>query len=409
MTTPAATQTISAPQTLTLTEALQSVRRLAPIVRGEAPATEARTYHSEELHQEFLAAGFYHLLRPRTFGGYEFTLSEFLLVMREIARADMATAWCLTLASGHNLQVASLWPESAQRELFGGPYLAAPMTSAPSGTLTRVKGGFLIKGKHSYASGVPYSTHFSGHAFHDDRPGVVSTFIAPRETYTVLDDWGRTLGLKGSGSQSVVFDDAFIPEHYVLEGVSQTALDVSAGTPGLALHKNSMYGASEIGFFGLELANLAVGAALAVLDEYEALMPVKKTTLPPFPERTGDTFYQHRFGVATARLESATATVDHAAHLFERFIEGESPITPEEDFLVHLVAAQAGEIAWETVQSILFKSAGSGAVVNGSRLERIYRDLSQWWSHLNNVMADPAATTFSRMHFKLDELSQGEK
>jgi 3-hydroxy-9,10-secoandrosta-1,3,5(10)-triene-9,17-dione monooxygenase len=56
-----------------------------------------------------LQAGFYHLTRPRTWGGYEFSLPDFLRVMREIARADMGTAWCLTLASGHNLQVASYW------------------------------------------------------------------------------------------------------------------------------------------------------------------------------------------------------------------------------------------------------------------------------------------------------------
>lgn len=410
MTTPVDTKDDTVPASLTLEEALNSARTLGQLVRDEAAATEARSYHSEELHRGFLAAGFYHLLRPKTFGGYEFTLAEFLLVMREIARADMATGWCLTLASGHNLQVASLWPEHAQREIFSGPYFAAPMTSAPAGTLTRVEGGFIVNGKHSYASGVPYSTHFSGHAFHDDRPGVVSTFIAPRESYTVLDDWGHTLGLKGSGSHSVLFSDAFIPGHYVLEGVNQTALDISTGTPGLALHGNPMFGASEIGFFGAELANLAVGGALGALDEYAALMPHKKTTRPPFPNRTEDLFFQHRFGVATAKLESAQATLDHAAALFQQFVErtaeGGDAITPKEDFLVHLVASQAGEIAWGAVQEILFKSAGSSAVVNGSRLERIFRDLSQWWSHLNTVMADPAATAYTRAHFNVGEFAK---
>lgn len=404
---PVSAPEVRAPQTLTLSEALEEARRLAPMIQEEAQATESRSYHSEDLQREFLAAGFYHLLRPRTFGGYEFTLREFLLVMREIARADMATGWCLTLASGHNLQAASLWPKEAQQEIFDGPYFASPMTSAPSGTLARVDGGFIINGKHRYASGVPYSTHFSGHAFHDDRPGVVSTFIAPRESYTILDDWGHTLGLKGSGSHSVLFENAFIPEHYVLEGVNQTALDVSAGTPGLALHGNPIYGASEIGFFGAELVNLAVGGALAALDEYKAMMPLKKTTQPPFPHRTEDVFFQHRFGKATAKLESAQATLDHAAVLFEQFVgrtrEGGATITPEEDFLVFIVAAEAGETVWNAVQGTLFHSAGSSAVVNGSRLERIFRDLSQWWSHVNTVMGDPAAAAYTRAHFQIDE------
>lgn len=78
-------------------------------VLSEAEETQRNARHSEELHQRFLQAGFYHLTRPRTWGGYEFSLPDFLRVMREIARADMGTAWCLTLASGHNLQVASYW------------------------------------------------------------------------------------------------------------------------------------------------------------------------------------------------------------------------------------------------------------------------------------------------------------
>ena len=44
----------------------------------------------------------------------------------------------------------------------------------------------------------------------------------------MLDDWGDTLGLKGSGSHSVRFEQAFIPEHFALENTWMVDTDVSA-------------------------------------------------------------------------------------------------------------------------------------------------------------------------------------
>jgi len=396
------------PSSLTLDEALDSARRIGEQVLAEAELTERNSRHSPELHQAFLDAGFYHLLRPRTWGGYEFSLPDFLRVMREIARADMGTAWCLTLASGHNLQVASYWSEQAQQQLFAGDYFAAPMTSAPAGTLTRVDGGFLVDGVHRYASGVPYATHFSGHSFHDDRPGVISNFIAPRDSYEILDDWGGTLGLRGSGSNSVRFDKAFIPQEFVLEGVSQLAIDPATQAPGRALHGNPMYGAPGIGFFSLELNSLALGAALALFDEYDAQMTVRKTINPPFVLRSEDTFFQWRYGQARAKLDAAVGTMDHAGQLFDQALvdSTSAPYSRAADVRVAMAAGQSAQLLWTAVNEHLFKTIGSSAVVAGSRSERIWRDLSQWWSHLNTALMDPVFALYTQTHF--NELNAGQ-
>ncbi|SDY65787.1 acyl-CoA dehydrogenase family protein [Herbiconiux ginsengi] len=401
MNSPATVQ-VTAPRTLTFDQALENARSLHDRVLTEAEETERNARHSEGLHQAFLEAGFYHLLRPKTFGGYEFTLPQFLRVMREIARADMATAWCLTLASGHNLQVASFWGEKAQRQVFSGEYFAAPMTSAPAGKLTRVEGGFIVDGVHRYASGVPYSTHFCGHAFHDDREGVISTFIAPRESYTILDDWGGTLGLRGSGSNSVEFVNAFIPEEFVLEGVTQITIDAATQAHGRLLHGNPMYGAPGMGFFSLELNSLALGAALALFDEYETQMITRRTVTPPFGPRMEDTFFQWRYGTARAKLDAAVGTMDHAGAMFDEALAAmdTTPFSREVDLRIGLVAGESARLLWAAVSDFLFKSIGSSAVVSGTRPERIWRDLSQWWSHLNTQLSDPLTTMYAASHFE---------
>ena len=47
-------------------------------------------------------------------------------------------------------------------------------------------------------------------------PPDVRLIVVPRGEYEVLDDWGELIGLKGSGSNSVVVDDVFVPADHVV-------------------------------------------------------------------------------------------------------------------------------------------------------------------------------------------------
>ena len=74
--------------------------------------------------------------------------------------------------------------------------------------------------------------------------------IVPREKYEVLED-GGLIGLKGSGSNSVVIEDAFVPSHHTapiaqLMGQSPIIYEM---LPGGAIHGNPMYS----GFMGFAI------------------------------------------------------------------------------------------------------------------------------------------------------------
>lgn len=87
-------KTSNAPATLTAAQVLDAAVAMRPQLIEQAAETEARPFHSEDLHLQFVEDGFYHMLRPK-FGGYEFSVAKFSAVIRELARGDMATAWCL--------------------------------------------------------------------------------------------------------------------------------------------------------------------------------------------------------------------------------------------------------------------------------------------------------------------------
>ncbi|OZC59758.1 hydroxylase [Rhodococcus sp. 06-621-2] len=391
---PTDVKTSNAPHTLTPAQALASAVELRPALIAAAAETEARTFHSPELHIDFVERGFYHMLRPKLFGGYEFSVREFLTVIRELARGDMGTAWCLCLASGHNLQFASWWPESAQRAIFTDGHFAAAMTSAPGGTLRRTDDGWVVNGSFPYASGGPYSTHFMGHAFIEEggQRGPLSTFIVPRSDVQARDDWGKTLGLNGSGSHTLDIVEAHIPDHFVLVGRAQVDIDVSNGTPGLDLHGNALYGGRGLGFFGLELATLAVGGVHGAFDEYEDLMHTKKMALPPFGFRSETPRYLGWYADAATALAAADATLDRAGDLFieysTRAARGGAPFTVADDLFIARLAANAQMTAWNALQSIIMRTAGSSAAANGTRLQRIWRDSTMVLSHQNTIVQD---------------------
>src|SRR3954469_1685257 len=115
----AASTTIPVPEPdLTPSEIIARAEAMRPTLLELQAETEERTFYSEDTHRAFTQAGFYRILQPRRFGGYEFDMPTYFRVVIEIARGCPSTGWCLCLGGAHVLQVASMYGEQAQRELF---------------------------------------------------------------------------------------------------------------------------------------------------------------------------------------------------------------------------------------------------------------------------------------------------
>ncbi|MEV6060804.1 acyl-CoA dehydrogenase family protein [Nocardia asteroides] len=380
-----------APLTLTADEALDNAIKLRDRVLAEAPATEERRYYSEELHLEFVRAGFYHMFRPKMFGGYEFRPWEFFRVMREISRGDMSTGWSLTYAAGHAHQVASYFPESVQRAVFGEGHFAATFTGKPSGTATKVEGGWLIDAVAPFSSGCAYSTHFIGKCFvHGaaDTDPVLSQYIVPRAAVTIRDDWGATLGMKGSSSHTVEITQAFVPEDWVMVGMNISEDSVSDGTPGWNLHGNSLYGGPARPFFTFEPAAISIGGAEAALDELTAALPGRSTAREA-QKRSQHPRYQIWYADAVSDIAAADAVLKRSCELWdecaERSTSGGAPFTRLEELYIGRLAKKGQMIALTAVQEKIIRGLGTSTVISGSRGERIWRDWSTLYTHIATV------------------------
>ena len=373
-----------------------SARALREQLIAEQAETEERATFSEAVHEALLEAGFYRMYVPKRYGGLEVDVPTFMRVGVELARGDMGAAWGACLSANHALQVGSWFSEQTQDEVFGGGDFRAASVAAPTLRATPEHGGYRLDGAVAYCSGIPYSTYYMGQAMlpDGDANGMprMALFVAPRAAFTQLNDWGDTLGLKGTGSHTIRFDGAHLPAHYVLEDVNMVDVAVENGTPGLALHGNPMYSGRALVIFTLSLLCTLVGGGYNALDEYRNWALDKPTPLPPFGPRFQDADFQRWYGAAFIKLQTAEAAMMRCAELHmqacRRNAAGTEPYTWPVDARLAAIAREAMVQCWEAVEQHLFRTIGASAIKSGQRFERLFRDLATSAAHRNTQLRD---------------------
>jgi 3-hydroxy-9,10-secoandrosta-1,3,5(10)-triene-9,17-dione monooxygenase len=395
---------------LTVDELLRRADTLRPLLRQRQTECEESGELSQDTNNRFLEAGFYRILQPRLFGGYEFALPDFIRVMIAIARGCSESAWVLALTSGHTVLAAQL-SEAAQREVFGvtGDF-RAPGVGMPGGVGVPADGGYRIKGGWDYASGCDLATHFFGSTMVHDPETKASLgnawILFDRDQFKIVDNW-NVIGMQGTGSRRVVIEDAFVPADralWFLDGQGRPVRD----QPGHALHPNPMYHGWLAPLLISEVAAVSVGAARGALDTYEEIISNKKTNFPPFHVRSQEAEFQQHFGEAQALIDTAEAallkmTADYL-DLARLHLETGTPLAEEMERRMILMEQHVIRLAWEAVE-LMFRTSGTSTAAKSSPLGRALRNLAVIRTHVT-LQLDHTATNAGRLHFGLAPLSR---
>lgn len=353
----------------------------------EQADTEQRGHYSPRLHQEFLDAGFYKMMAPKQFGGLQVNPATFFAVISEVARGNPSAGWCLALGSGHAFSLASYWPEEAQREAFGsdGIFIAPHRNQGGFGQAVQTDGGYVVSGTFNYSSGVPHSTHFMGTTLvtmaNGEKQQIV--IVIPRDQYTILDDWGNgaTLGMQGSGSNSVTLENVFVPNHMVVPYNWHTHVGPTVGS---TLHDSGLYLGRLTAFYAGEVISVAIGTARAALDEFEAILNTKTTLKEPRILRAKTEEGQRVFGKALTLIDAAASIMSDVGRLYAELGEeshlGGADFTYADDTRLRGRVHQAGQLALQAMD-LIFPNAGSSAAARGTRMARYYRDMAMFRGH----------------------------
>lgn len=385
-----------------------AAREIAATLVSRQEETEQRTFYAEDTHEAFQRAGFYRMLVPRKFGGLEVDLKTFHCVITEISSGCPSSGWQLCLSVTNVLALCSMYGEDVQAELFkDGDFLCAT-TLSPQGTARlQADGSWIVNGTFNYASGIPYASHFMSHAIPVDESGVAGpmlTFLAPRSQFKQLHDWTNSLGLKGSGSHSVEIKDARIPARYVMErcdvmNVGNDGAPRFTGPDDRAIARHGRI----LSQFILALTAVLTGMLKGAVTEYARLMTSKKTSRPPIVNQYENEDYQRWYGIASGRLnlvEIALAGLSEQwSAAAERSASGGAPFSAEEELRIISSCFEVMRLTWDTVHDTIWTSVGTSQARDGTIMQRIYRDISTWRTHVLNSISDHYRRELARATF----------
>ncbi len=382
---------------------VERARALRDLLRSKQAETNQAGRILDEVAAKCIEAGFFRLLQPRRFGGYEFDLPTFARVAMELARGCPSTGWAVTFTAGHT-HILAKFPEQAQSEAYGkrGEF-RAPMVGGQNATARKVDGGWLVSGAWDYASGIDVATHFFATApvrdSLDEAPKGLVLPLFDKDQYEIDHNW-QMFGMQGTGSNRVVIEDQFVPAHRVQE---RNLLMPTVSPPGDRLFDNPMYAGPSSNILMCEIAAVAVGTGYAALDAYEEILQ-RRTAPRSARRRVDDHEFQVYFGRALAWLETAKAALLGCSQEYMDYcreeVEGKNEFTTELSQRIVLVEQQCCRLAGDAVD-LMFRMSGSSQVKPGMPMDRYFRDMMTLLTH-NTMAYDRNAELVAKTHFGLD-------
>ena len=195
---------------------VERVQAIQPLLREHALRTEQERRVTGEVVAALTDAGVYRMNVPRRYGGYQSRLSTQVEVLSEIAAACGSTGFMALIQAGCSY-IAALFPDEAQDEMFTSPDVRVGGTLIPDAVAVATDGGYLVNGTSAFATGCQNADWhlLTARVESDGGPPELLWTAVPMSDLEILDDW-YVSGLAGSGSNSVVARDVFVPAHRVL-------------------------------------------------------------------------------------------------------------------------------------------------------------------------------------------------
>jgi len=258
-------------------ELIERARALMPTLKARAARCTAERRLPEETIADLQAAGFFRILQPRRWGGYELDPNVFFEVQKLLAEGCMSTGWVYGVVGGHPYELA-LFPEQAQVDVWGEDDSVLISSSyQPVGKVERAPGGFYLSGRWGFSSGSEHCRWvLLGAMIPPEKEGDaidMRTFLVPRSDYVIDDTW-RVFGLQGTGSQDIVVERAFVPEHRTHRSVD----GFLCRNPGQALNDGPLFRMPWAQVFVRLVSTAAIGGARAAVKGAVEIMQSRIST-----------------------------------------------------------------------------------------------------------------------------------
>ncbi|MBY6351977.1 oxidoreductase [Rhodococcoides corynebacterioides] len=370
MTTTAFEPSTTAPRLDSGADVLDNLRALLPDLRAGAATNEQARRLSDDTVAALRRAGAFRIAAPARFGGLETNLRTMLDVSSTIAEGDGGASWVTTL-SNINHWALGLFDERAQAEVYAdGPDVVISGVVSPTATARRVEGGYRVSGQWPYASASLHATWCTGGVVvldEDDSVLDQGMALIPSSDYTVDDTW-YVAGMRASGSNTVVADDVFVPEHRML-----SMMGAFSGSY-VAERTDSAFARSAFGpMLVMVLVGPQLGMGRAALDLVTTKAAEKSLAYTVFERQADSVAFQMMVAEAALKIDTAHLHAYRAADDVMRWAE--AGVYP--DLVSRARVRGDAAVALRSVTealNILLDATGAGAFADVNALQRIWRD-----------------------------------
>jgi alkylation response protein AidB-like acyl-CoA dehydrogenase len=358
--------------TTTASELLTRTRALLPVLRQRAAAAEAARRVPPESYDALAEAGILRMMAPRRFGGEEASFELQCSVLAEIARACPSTSWVATILSAM-AWVVGVFPDEAQEEIFEDEDPRVSGVFSPTGTAVRTAGGFVITGRWPFNTGCHGARWTVLNAVLAEGGGAPMCVLARSEDLVIHDDWYAS-GMAGTGSNTIVASDVFVPA-YRCQALPDM---VEARYPARHNAANPYFNYPLAAVLSVNAGGTPVGIAQGALDAYFERLPGRAITYTTYTNKAEAPITHLQVAEASLTLDSALAHVRLATSLLDQNLG--RALTLEQRVKARTHVAYATGLARQAVDTLFY---GSGASASQSHvpIQRFQRDIQVLANH----------------------------
>jgi alkylation response protein AidB-like acyl-CoA dehydrogenase len=353
------------------------IKAIVPEIEAKAHEVERNRKPDDDVWNKLRKTGMFYHFVPKPYNGLEFGVEDMINEILPIAEVCASTAWTSSFVLIHMYQFG-MYNKRAQDEVFGKtPYMSCPTVFSPPGKLVPVPGGYKLSGHWKWGSGVMHSDWLMCvGVIEGSNPPAACYATLPIEQGNILDNWFMD-GMAGTGSQDIVVEDVFIPEHMILD----TKIMRDGGTEGAALHAhNPIYNAPTLPILTMTAAISPVGAARGAVKYFKKHMQ-ERSQFGSGAKTSERPQTQARLGQADIHAIAAEALLRDVARWIEERSLDPTPVPTSERMSYRAQVAQAVQEARKAVVTVA-EAAGAGMHDLNNPLQRILRDVNTMSTHI---------------------------
>jgi 3-hydroxy-9,10-secoandrosta-1,3,5(10)-triene-9,17-dione monooxygenase len=360
------------------TELVARARALIPVLARRSLEQKQRRGILPETIAEMQAAGFFRVLQPRRWGGYEMDLGTFYDIEMALGEADMSSGWTYGVL-GVVSWFLGVMDDRAAQEVWGHDTTTLICSSTmPAGKAAAADGGFRLTGHWRYASGCEHCgwALLGGMVHAENAAPDWRFFLVPRRDYKTVDAW-QVAGLQGTGSIDLILDDVFVPayrtqrlhDNFLLRGTGQ------------ALNTSSLYRLPFGQIFVRGVSTAGIGALQAMLM---ALIDFSRDRVSRAGGRSAENPFVQLLCAETAAAIDEMRTTLHRNFATLHDYARRSKAPPLELRLQHKFQSSAVIERCTLLASRIFKATGAAGLSDQLPFGRILADLMAARQHISN-------------------------